>query len=233
MIHVRRRKDLRRKARQLADKGRLVEYRVLEAESDVDAWAEDFLRVEASGWKGEGGTAMLVRPGDAAYFRAMCRGGFRSGQLLMLGLFLDGRPIAMKCNLVSGAVCSPTRSPSTRATPPARRASCWAVQRRTPARDAGGAVDGLFHRPRPPDVRPPRGERRVVQTQYVATGRWFGDAVVSAMPLLRGCGKASGGPGVRWRPSGARRERERPEVARPARPPGTSKPPPRSRTETE
>jgi hypothetical protein len=45
---------------------------------------------------------MLVEPSHAAFFREMAQAAFRRGALMMCGLFLDGRPIAMLCDLRSG-----------------------------------------------------------------------------------------------------------------------------------
>ena len=104
----RRRKDFRRKARLLASKGK-VEYRVLRPDGDVTAWADEFLHLEASGWKGCEGTAMLNQAGGADYFRAVTRSAAGRGQLMMLGLYLNDRPMAMKCNFLSGAGASRTR----------------------------------------------------------------------------------------------------------------------------
>lgn len=95
------RSQLRRKRRRLEEAGRL-EYRELAADGNVSTWVEDFLRLEASGWKGKEGTAMACRNNDADYFRVICLDAFKRGCLHMPALILDGRPIAMKCNFLSG-----------------------------------------------------------------------------------------------------------------------------------
>jgi CelD/BcsL family acetyltransferase involved in cellulose biosynthesis len=64
---------------------------------------ERFLAIEASGWKGEQGTALASRAEDAAFFREVC-GRFASrGRLELRSLELaDGASIAMSCRLRAG-----------------------------------------------------------------------------------------------------------------------------------
>jgi CelD/BcsL family acetyltransferase involved in cellulose biosynthesis len=94
-------REFRRQERGLAKLGRL-EYRLLEQEEEVATWTEDFLRLEASGWKGKTGTAFACREADRDFLRAILAAARARGRLVMLGLFLDGRPIALKCNLRAG-----------------------------------------------------------------------------------------------------------------------------------
>jgi len=92
-----RRKELARQRRRLAEQGAL-ELRRLEPGGDVDRWTGDFLELEARGWKGRAGTAMVQA--HPPFFTAMARAMHGIGRLEMLGFFLDDRPIAMKCNLL-------------------------------------------------------------------------------------------------------------------------------------
>lgn len=95
------RKEWRRQRRRLAELGQL-ELRVMSASDSAATWIDDFLRLEALGWKGRSGTAMGCQEEHNAYFRRICMDAARDGRLQMLGLFLDGTAIAMKCNFVSG-----------------------------------------------------------------------------------------------------------------------------------
>lgn len=56
---------------------------------------EDFLALEAGGWKGEARTAILSRAADAAYFRKLVAGFADIDGLQLDTLLLDERPIAM------------------------------------------------------------------------------------------------------------------------------------------
>jgi hypothetical protein len=55
---------------------------------------EVFLEMEAASWKGSGGTAMLNRPGDAAFARQVIGAFADRGEASVAMLKLDGRPIA-------------------------------------------------------------------------------------------------------------------------------------------
>jgi len=66
------------------------------------AATEEFLRLEASGWKGREGTAMAQSNGSAELFRSLCAKFAASGRLQLLALEAGGRVAAMKCNLSAG-----------------------------------------------------------------------------------------------------------------------------------
>src|SRR5262249_19749962 len=95
------RKELRRQRRRLGELGKL-ESAVLEDGKDLESWVEQFLQLEASGWKGQHGTALAVHSNERNFFHAVARDAFARHRLMMLGLFLDGKPIALKCNLLMG-----------------------------------------------------------------------------------------------------------------------------------
>jgi hypothetical protein len=95
------RKDLRRKTKRFAELGRL-QYTALEPGGDVDGWLEDFMRLEAGGWKGVLGGALASSEANRAYFRAVAKEAFRRGRLGMLALELNGARVAQKCNFLSG-----------------------------------------------------------------------------------------------------------------------------------
>lgn len=68
-------------------------------------WGEDFLRLEASGWKGRGGTALLCRASDREFFRRVIAGAHERGRLyrdLMEGLL--GEVAAAHEGLTAGVV---------------------------------------------------------------------------------------------------------------------------------
>lgn len=102
-MSAKQRSTLRRKERRLGEEGALA-YRTLADGDDVEAWISAFMALEASGWKGRAGTAMGMEAASRHFFQASCRAAHARGQLHMLSLELDGRPIAMKCNFLSGAV---------------------------------------------------------------------------------------------------------------------------------
>jgi hypothetical protein len=100
-LSAKHRKMLRRQERQLSEIGRL-EYDALTPDDDVEVWIEEFLRLEASGWKGRENSAIASDESDQSYFRSIAKEAFRQGRLSMLALRLDGRPIAFKCDFHAG-----------------------------------------------------------------------------------------------------------------------------------
>jgi CelD/BcsL family acetyltransferase involved in cellulose biosynthesis len=97
----RNRKDLRRKEKRLGEIGRL-EYRVLAADEDAQAWIDAFLRIEQQGWKGRAGTALACQDQDAAYFRRIVSEAHALQQLEFVGYFLDDEPLALSCKFRAG-----------------------------------------------------------------------------------------------------------------------------------
>ncbi len=100
-VRSKKRKELRRLQKRLAEMG-AVETRLLTNGADLARWCDDFLALEASGWKGQEGTALACKPGDAAFFRAACAAAFDAGRLHMLRIDLDERAIAMLVNFRHG-----------------------------------------------------------------------------------------------------------------------------------
>jgi len=94
------RKELRRKKKRLSELGH-VEFTELDDSDDLEIWMHDFMQLEAAGWKGRNGTAFKSKSVDKEYFLVVIREAFKRGKLMMLALRLDGRPLAMKCNLLS------------------------------------------------------------------------------------------------------------------------------------
>lgn len=97
------RANLRRRARRLQELG-AVAVRRSDGAGDVDAALSDFLAVEASGWKGKGGTAIALDPALVRFYRAIARDAAARGALAIRTLTLDGRPVAVHLGLVHRGV---------------------------------------------------------------------------------------------------------------------------------
>jgi hypothetical protein len=95
------RRRLRRKEKRLSERGR-VEHLVMQPEDDIGRWIDEFLRIEASGWKGQSGSALASSEGDRRYFTEIATSAFHRGRLLMLGLNFDGLPVARRCAFIAG-----------------------------------------------------------------------------------------------------------------------------------
>lgn len=95
-----RRKELRRLERRLGEqlKGATTVWNATEEPRAI----EDFLRLEASGWKGREGTALSSNPEHAAFFREFCSSLQEDGRVQLLVLGTPARAIAMQCNILAG-----------------------------------------------------------------------------------------------------------------------------------
>jgi CelD/BcsL family acetyltransferase involved in cellulose biosynthesis len=78
-----------------------AEFLLLERPHDLDRELERGLRVEASGWKGERGTAILSSPETARFYRDVARALHERGELRMSTILLDGRAVAFDLSLVA------------------------------------------------------------------------------------------------------------------------------------
>ncbi len=67
--------------------------------SQDSAAAADFLRIEASGWKGRAGTALASRSQDAAFYREVAERFRASGRLRLYALEQGGATLAMQTSL--------------------------------------------------------------------------------------------------------------------------------------
>lgn len=92
---------LRRSQDHLREQGSLV-FREIKSIVEVETWIEQFLFLEAQGWKGQDGGAMAVRPQDAEYFRNIAYTGFAQDRARLLSMELNGNPIAMKLAFTAG-----------------------------------------------------------------------------------------------------------------------------------
>jgi hypothetical protein len=93
--------NLRRWQARLAAAGRLSSRRLAPGD-DLAAWSEEFMRLEARGWKGRAGTALACREDDRRFVAAVFGEAFRRGRLLITGLDLDDKPLARHIMLSAG-----------------------------------------------------------------------------------------------------------------------------------
>jgi CelD/BcsL family acetyltransferase involved in cellulose biosynthesis len=95
------RQNLRRRRRRLAEKGKL-EYRLVDNKDAkaLDKALADFFDIEASGWKGEGGTAIALKPELVGYYTQLARDAAKRNALALGLLELDGKVIAAHFSMV-------------------------------------------------------------------------------------------------------------------------------------
>ena len=93
-VRAKKRKELRRQARRLAEHGELSVDRA-ETPEAIGAFADTFLALEAQSWKGRAGSSLANDPACARFFRESLLGAAQTGRVEGLSLRLDGEPIAM------------------------------------------------------------------------------------------------------------------------------------------
>lgn len=96
-----RRKEYRRLRARLGEQGKL-ESQFTDAFEGIDVWIDDFLALEAKGWKGKAGTAFLTRDDWSSCIREALTQAFQGGRGLFWKLSLDGKPIAMSFGFKGG-----------------------------------------------------------------------------------------------------------------------------------
>lgn len=88
------RKELRRQLNRLGELGEVVFSRRHD-DTGLIAWTDQFLALEAAGWKGKAGSALSLAEETTRLFRSALEGAARQGRLERLTMTLDGKPIAM------------------------------------------------------------------------------------------------------------------------------------------
>jgi len=179
------RKELRRQARRLDEAG-TVEVRALAAGEDPEPWLAQFLSLERAGWKGAEQSALASEAARRGFFEAICRAAHARGRLMLLGLFLDGRPIAMKCSFLAlpGAFAFKIAFDErlARFSPGVQ----LELQNVAALHDLPGWdwMDSCAS-PRHFMIERLWPDRRAIATTILASGRAPGGLVVSGLPLLR------------------------------------------------
>ncbi|WP_298337275.1 GNAT family N-acetyltransferase [uncultured Erythrobacter sp.] len=99
-MSAKKRKELRRQRNRLAELGELT-FERLEGTQGVEPWIEQFLTLEASGWKGDAGSALKADETTYAFFADTLCGAANAERLERLALRLNGKPIAMLANFLT------------------------------------------------------------------------------------------------------------------------------------
>ncbi|MGA2999457.1 MAG: GNAT family N-acetyltransferase [Bradyrhizobium sp.] len=87
-------KELRRQRNRLAEEHGMVRFAVARTTEEVAHAVEVFLALEASGWKGERGTALRQDTGDLIFIRSATRGLSETGQCEIVTLHAGETPVA-------------------------------------------------------------------------------------------------------------------------------------------
>ncbi|MGB5078826.1 MAG: GNAT family N-acetyltransferase [Sphingorhabdus sp.] len=103
-VRAKKRKELRRQRSRLAEEGSLSFMRHTD-ESGLAGWTMEFLKLERAGWKGLNGSALDCASDTRMLFNKALIGASQRGKLERLDLRLDGKPLAMLVNFISGPGC--------------------------------------------------------------------------------------------------------------------------------
>ena len=99
-VRAKKRKELRRLRNRLADLGP-VQVHTLNDEAELQSWCDSYFQLEAAGWKGREGSALVCAPETRAFLRETLAAASQAGRLQFLRLDVGGRPIAMLINFLS------------------------------------------------------------------------------------------------------------------------------------
>ena len=100
-ITAKRRKEMRRQRRRLAESGDVAHLTATDGE-ELERAVEEFLGLEALGWKGRAGTAARQDKGTAAFLRAAVMGLSEVSKTRVDSLLVCGRLVASTVTLRSG-----------------------------------------------------------------------------------------------------------------------------------
>jgi CelD/BcsL family acetyltransferase involved in cellulose biosynthesis len=93
--------NIRRRRRRLAELGELS-FEIYDGSNDLEALLDEGFRIEASGWKGERGTAIAKEPNLERFYRNIARWSASAGSLRLAFLKVDDKAIAFAYNIEEG-----------------------------------------------------------------------------------------------------------------------------------
>ncbi len=99
------RKELGRLGRRLADEGQ-VEYEFADGSERLEQLLEEGFAVEGSGWKSEGGSAIVSRADTHGFYRDVARSAATRGTLVLAFLRLDGSALAFDLCIEQSGACN-------------------------------------------------------------------------------------------------------------------------------
>jgi len=177
-------KELRRRERRLADLGE-VQYICAADPRSLATWIDEFLQLERAGWKGVEQTAIASKEAHRRFFLEFAQQAAGRGQLRILALLLDGRPIAIKCNVLAypgSFAFKITFAEEFAKYSPGQLLEIENI-RRVHGETGIEWMDSCAD-PMHPMIDSLWGQRRTIRTWVAPVGRW-GRFVVAALPLLR------------------------------------------------
>jgi len=198
------RKHFRRQRERLAALGQL-EYSALESSPDPQQWIDDFLALEASGWKGREGTALASLDAHRTFFEAASSEAISRRQMVGSALRLDGRMIAGRVAFVAGSgsfLFKIAYDETLEALSPGYLLEIETIEAGLPDpvrwTDSCTAPGNTMYRRLWSDTR-------TIEAIVLSLGSFGGDVALTAVPLLRAVKRRlvrrSGSPGQRQAPT--------------------------------
>jgi len=96
------RQEVRRRERRLAERG-AVAHLTLRPGDSIERWLDELMQLEAGGWKGKQGSALASTEANRRFATETFTAAFRRGRLHMVGLDLDGKPLARCSSIMAGS----------------------------------------------------------------------------------------------------------------------------------
>ncbi len=103
-MHGDKRRELQRRQRRLRELGQ-VKAVTVDSLGNHEQAIRTFLQLEESGWKGRDKVALSCNEVSRQFFWEIAVAGLQRGQLVLNGIYLDDRPIAMSCDLLAPPGC--------------------------------------------------------------------------------------------------------------------------------
>jgi CelD/BcsL family acetyltransferase involved in cellulose biosynthesis len=95
------RQELRRREKRLKEQGTLTQVALAPGE-DIGRWIDEFLKLEASGWKGKEGTAMACSEANRRFLTETFTAAHQRGRLEMVGVDFDSKPLGRCTGFIAG-----------------------------------------------------------------------------------------------------------------------------------
>lgn len=96
------RQEVRRRERRLTERGAVARLTLAPGDS-IERWVDELMQLEAGGWKGERGSALACSEANRRFASEIFSAAFRRGRLHMVGLDLDGKPLARCSSILAGS----------------------------------------------------------------------------------------------------------------------------------
>jgi len=184
-------KQFDRRRRRLCERGEL-RFSRLTPKEDASPWIQDFLALEASGWKGREGSAMSSSLRTRRHFEIVAREAHARGRLDMQALHLDDRVIAMQCNYVGADAAYAFKCAYDEAYAQYSPGVLLELENTRITREEMSTpwMDSCAV-PNHPTMDRIWSARRKIEARVVSNGRWANDWSVRLFPRLRNLKRAT------------------------------------------